>query len=244
LAGRAARIVTKLGPLADLSGDALAEAAVAAADASFDQSLKALGRDSVEVLLLHRAEHRTAFGGAIWQRLKRHRDAGRIGKLGVSVQSPQEALAALDDADVEHIQLPFNLLDARWREAGVVEAARARPDVAVHARSIFLQGLLAANDASLWPETVGVDADALTRMIAVLAYELERESPADLCLAYVRAQDFVRACVVGLETEAQLEENLRLFARPPLTAAECTCVEAAIPPLPGELLNPALWMKP
>ena len=45
--------------------------------------------------------------------------------LGVSVQSPQEALTALACSDVRHIQMPFNLLDWRWREAGAIAAPAA-----------------------------------------------------------------------------------------------------------------------
>ena len=69
----------------------------------------------------------TAFGGAVWERLIELLEDGTVLALGVSVQSPEEAIAALDDTDVQHLQLPFNLLDWRWRESGVIpRSARAR----------------------------------------------------------------------------------------------------------------------
>ena len=110
----------------------------------------------------------TQFGGAIWQRLLGHVQAGTIRRLGVSVQSPVEVAEALTHPEVEHIQLPFNLLDWRWREAGIIAALEARPDVVVHARSVFLQGLLASGDASVWPVIDGVNADAILDKIAGL----------------------------------------------------------------------------
>ena len=49
--------------------------------------------------------------------------------------------------------------------------------------------------------------------------------------------------VVGMETELQLDENIRLFVRPPLAAEDCARIAARIPRLPETLLNPALWPK-
>jgi aryl-alcohol dehydrogenase-like predicted oxidoreductase len=144
---------------------------------------------------------------------------------------------------VQHIQMPFNLLDWRWREAGVVDALAVRPDVTVHVRSVFLQGLLAAGDPSVWPVTAGVDPAALLQNLDRLVRELGRDSAADLCMAYVQGQTFLAGVVIGLETEAQLDENLRLFAKPALTPAECRLVEDRLPRCPEQLLNPALWPK-
>ena len=38
---------------------------------------------------------------------------GAVERVGVSCYAPEEALALLRDPRVQHIQLPFNLLDAR-----------------------------------------------------------------------------------------------------------------------------------
>ena len=66
---------------------------------------------------------------------------------------------------------------------------------------------------------------------------------ADLCLAYARGQDWIDGVVVGMETEAQLDANLRLFVRPPLTAQECEAMAQRLPRVPEQLLNPALWPR-
>ena len=50
-----------------------------------------------------------------------------------------QVLALLADRDVDHIQLPFNLLDGRWKTPAFRAAAAARPDVMIHTRSTFLQ---------------------------------------------------------------------------------------------------------
>jgi spore coat polysaccharide biosynthesis protein SpsF len=243
LAGRkAVRTITKLSPLSQLADDASRDAVRAAVDESIAESLTALKRSRIDCLLLHRAQHMRSHGNAIWERLIELLEDGTVVALGVSVQTPAEALAALDCADVRHIQLPFNLLDWRWREAGVIARIRSRAHVTVHARSVLLQGLL-ANDATDWPAIDGVDAKAITHLLAEIATEYGRANAADLCLAYARGQNWIDGVVVGMETEDQLEENLRLFVRLPLAAEDCAAIEQRIPRVPETLLNPALWPK-
>jgi spore coat polysaccharide biosynthesis protein SpsF len=237
------RAITKLSPMSELPPGATRLQARAAVDASIAHSLKALRRERLDCVLLHRAAHLNAFGGAIWERLIERLEDGTVAALGVSVQSPEEARAALAEAHVAHIQLPFNLLDWRWRASGIVACLRARQEIAVHARSVFLQGLLAADDASLWPHIEGVDAKATVALLAELCCELGRESPADLCLAYAHGQDWIDGVVVGVESQNQLDENLRLFARPPLSRADCEMLEERLPRLPEALLDPAQWPR-
>jgi spore coat polysaccharide biosynthesis protein SpsF len=237
---KSVRTITKLSPLTNLDDMASPHAVRSAVEASIAESLAALRRDRLDCLLLHRAEHMTSHGGAIWNQLIDYVQQGIIASLGVSVQGTAEAMRALDCRDVRHLQLPYNLLDWRWRKAGIVERLSTRPDTTIHVRSVFLQGIL-ASDASVWPRVQDVDAQAILAMLAEFATDFGRESVADLCLAYVRGQNWVDGVVVGLETEDQLDANLRLFVRPPLTVGQCALLEARIPRLPETLLNPALW---
>jgi spore coat polysaccharide biosynthesis protein SpsF len=240
---KSVRTITKLSPLSNLGEDASRETVREAVDASISQSLYALRREQIDCLLLHRASHMTDFGGAVWNRLLERLEDGTVSSLGVSVQSPQETLSALACNDVQHIQLPFNLLDWRWRNAAVTRRIAERPSVTVHARSVFLQGLLAADDHSIWPAIDGVNPFSLLVRLNALVAEFKRESLADLCLAYARGQNWIDGVVVGMETEAQLDANLRLCVRPPLSPADCCEIERRVPPVPERLLNPALWPK-
>jgi aryl-alcohol dehydrogenase-like predicted oxidoreductase len=242
-ARKSARTITKLSPLSSLDRNASRETVREAVDTSISESLDALRRDQIDCLLLHRAEHMAAFDGAVWERLIERLDDGTVLSIGVSVQSPGEAMAALVSEDVQHIQLPFNLLDWRWRNSGVIARLGERPDVTVHARSVFLQGLLATDDASIWPAIAGVDPQVVLAHLNALAGEFGRESLADLCLAYARGQEWIGGVVVGMETEQQLDSNLRLCVRPPLTAEDCEKIERRIPPVPEQLLNPSHWPK-
>jgi aryl-alcohol dehydrogenase-like predicted oxidoreductase len=236
-------IVTKLSPLTDLAPNASREAVREAVDRSIRESLDALRARRLDCLLLHRAGHMTAFNGAVWERLIEHLEEGTLLALGVSVQSPEEAHAVLERRDVRHIQLPFNLLDWRWRDAGVIDALAQKTRVTVHARSIYLQGLLAAGDASVWPRIDGVDAPRLVRWLQDCATAFGRRNAADLALAYMRAQRWIDGVVIGMETLEQLDANLEHMAQPPLSGPDCARIEAERPRLPVTLLDPAQWPK-
>ena len=233
--------ITKLDALTHLPDDASEAEAECAVEESVNASLVNLKRARLDTLLLHRAAHLSSHRGAVWKRLVRLQKAGVIGRLGVSVQSPEEAFEALELRAVTHIQLPFNLIDQRWREAGVPAATRARSDVTVHARSIYLQGILACDDSRFWPKVHGVDAEGTLYMLDTLAQLYDRMSIADLCLAYVRGQDWISGLVIGMETEEQLDRNLALFDGQPVTADEIADIEPRLPRFPAALLNPALW---
>lgn len=220
-------VVTKLDPLIDVP----AESQVIATELSVHRSLRALGLGRLPTLLLHRADHRQA--PAVWETLLRLREQGLIGRLGASVSSPDQALSLLADPDVTHLQLPFNILDTRWSQ--VAEALTMRPDVVIHTRSAYLQGILLRGPEA-WPAIEGLNPGE------VLAW-LDRLGPdrAATCLGTVLAQPWIHGAVVGIERLAQLHQNLELVrARTHLDLAE---IEASRPAVPSQLLDPAQWPR-
>jgi spore coat polysaccharide biosynthesis protein SpsF len=231
--------LTKLDPLVPLRDDWPTPAVEALVDVSVLGSCHALRLSALPVLMLHRAAHLDSAQGRVWRRLLELKQAGLIERLGVSVQSPAELRRAIVVAEIEHVQLPYNLLDWRWDECAGMLAAR--PDMRVHARSPFLQGLLTPAAPERWPAISGVDASETIAALNRLVKALNRESVRDLCIAFVRSRPWVHGVVVGVEALEQLRENLDLFRRLPLTPAEAAMVRGRLPRLPETLLNPALW---
>ncbi|MEP7056223.1 MAG: aldo/keto reductase [Caldimonas sp.] len=236
-------IITKLDVLGHLAECATADAVRSAVEASVFRSTHALRTQRIDVLLLHRWQHRRAWQGAAWETLLALRDHGVIGCLGASVSDPTEAIEALEDADVRHLQCPVNLLDARWHAPAFRRAVDARKDVLVHARSTLLQGLLSL-PANEWIRVDGVDARALCATIDHWVAALNRTDRIDLCMAYVRGLPWVTSLVVGMEDAAQLRANLGYMQRPALSPAEIARVNASLPDLPEAFLNPARWSNP
>ncbi|GAB4576896.1 MAG: hypothetical protein Tsb0019_02930 [Roseibium sp.] len=237
--GDAFKVVTKLDPLTSLDETSSAEEIDRLVMESVATSSRELGLDEIPVLLLHRAVHLTQSGGHIWQCLLKLKAQGKIGKLGVSVQTPEELSLCLAVADVEHVQLPYNLLDWRWD--GLIAAIRQRKGLTVHVRSIFLQGLLIECSPDLFPKIEGVDAHQIVAALTTLVTELHRENALDLCLAYARAMSWIDGIVVGVQSPDQLEQILDLWRRPVLTHDQACRVRQLLPKVPQQLLNPALW---
>jgi spore coat polysaccharide biosynthesis protein SpsF (cytidylyltransferase family)/aryl-alcohol dehydrogenase-like predicted oxidoreductase len=233
------RIVSKLSPLTDLPDGTTSDEVRRAVDRSVESSCRDLDRLRIDVMMFHRCADMFRWGGAALERLCEHVRHGTIGQIGVSVYAPQDAVRTLDDGRITHLQIPFNLLDQRWFDPQFQRAAAARPDLAIHARSVFLQGLLLA-DPACWPPWAE-SAPRLCAELQQLIGSLRRRNAADLCMAYVRAFPWVTSLVVGVESAAQLAELLRLAREPPLSAAQTAAVCETFARVPERLLNPSLW---
>lgn len=236
-------VITKLSPLDGLNYNSTTATIEKAVRTDVEDSLALLELKTLDCLLVHRAEHLTAWDGKVWSLLQTLVDEGKIKRIGASVQTVDEARTAFGTEDLGHIQLPLNLLDHRWREAGLDALAKARPDVRVHARSLYLQGLLVAGDPDLFPSIEGFDENALVDILTRSVTDFGRDSLADLCLAWARSLDWVDGLVIGMETSEQLKDNLKLFASDSLTEKERLSLEARMPRVPETLLNPALWPR-
>lgn len=235
-------IITKLSPLIELSTDAIAARVAAEVDASLAGSIEKFGSVPLDAVLLHRAAHFTAWGGAAWRQLLSWRDEGRIARLGVSVQNVTELNQALEIDDVSLVQLPFNLLDWRWHP--VIERlrrARSERGLEVHVRSALLQGLLISDQAALWTCAHVADSLPITGWLQEQSNEFAGGNVARLCINYVRGLDWIDGVVIGVASLEQLKINGSFFAEPALSAAVLQLIESSRPSLPESALDPAKW---
>jgi aryl-alcohol dehydrogenase-like predicted oxidoreductase len=228
---RRARIIARLGSAATRA------ATRSTIEADIASTTSRLGLSCIDVLTLDSPDAISADGGRLWRILGALRNEGRIYDLAVEVASPEEALRAIAEPDVTGLQLKFNALDWRWREAGVIDALKARPDIRVHAHSALLHGMLAGTPGTKWPTLGAIDADALRLTLWTMARDMGRDCPADLCIAYVRAQPWIHGVIVGAATQAQLALNIARFRRPALTKDEVARVNALMPRPAADLLK-------
>lgn len=236
------QVITKIALLDDeLPDNADSHHAADAAEISLLRSLNMLGNIRPDVLL-HRAAHLEQWDGQVWARLRTLRNKGLIGEIGVSIQSPVELELALATPGVSLVQMPCNLLDWRWQKSGLIEKMK-QSGIAVHVRSVLLQGTL-TRTAPDWPAIPGLNPDIIINFLKQKCQQLGRQSIADLCIAWMRAQPWVDALVIGAESRAQLDDTLQLFSRPPLEPAQAQAVNDAAPMVPEQLLNPACWPGP
>jgi spore coat polysaccharide biosynthesis protein SpsF len=235
-AGADVPLLTKVRPLTDQDEATGIEAAVAA---SVEESLRQLGAERLDAVLLHRAEDLLRGRSVVARALTSALEDGLISRWGVSVADPDELATALATPGVGYIQLPFNIVDRRWLADEVQDVLAAHPEVTIVARSAFLQGVLLHPDDGTWPGTAGPSASLVRSGLTAISAQTAR-SFAGLCLGYVLAQPWIDAVVVGVRTARQLTEVAR-ECEPPLSPEECEQLESVIPPGSRTLVNPALW---
>jgi aryl-alcohol dehydrogenase-like predicted oxidoreductase len=166
-------------------------------------SLARLQVDSVYGLLVHRADDLAGPGGELLMaRMAALKAAGLVEKIGVSVYHAGQIDALLAHHDIDLIQLPFSLLDQRLLHSGHLAALKLR-GVEIHARSIFLQGLLL------------MAPDALPPFFAPLRGHLQAchercealgASPLEAALAWTDSVDEIDIALCGVNDSAQLRQ--------------------------------------
>jgi aryl-alcohol dehydrogenase-like predicted oxidoreductase len=187
-------IVTKTLPI---RADAIDASAIERVEAAFHKSLQRLRRQSVDALLVHDARDILSPGGdELWKRLEKLRDQGLTKKLGVSAYDRSEIDAAVSRFPVRIVQAPASAFDQRLVIDGTF-ARLASQGVEVHARSLFLQGLLLMTAEA-------VDAKLPCAVSALSA-----------ALGFALRQPAIHRMVIGVHSTAHLAECLAALEEAP-----------------------------
>jgi len=116
---------------------------------SFHESLRKLRRPKLHGLLIHHADDLLAPGGEhLMQEMLKLKQQGLVGKVGASVYNGAQIDAILQRHAIDLVQLPLSVLDQRLLASGHLGKLK-QAGVEVHARSVFLQGLLLMDVAGL-----------------------------------------------------------------------------------------------
>jgi len=225
-------VVTKVKHLTptEIADSAAAERAI---EQSVAESRRRLRLDCLPMVLFHREADIVHL--AVLEKLKAR---GWLRYIGVSCGNcPGLAAELVAAGNVSALQLPGNVLDQRHQRSGVFQAAAAH-GVAVFIRSVYLQGLLVMPEAAI-PPTLR-DVIPVRRRLAAIADDAGM-TLAELALRFMLAQDGVTGVLTGVETVAQVRENVALFDRGPLSADIREAITAAVPELPEAILTPFLW---
>jgi aryl-alcohol dehydrogenase-like predicted oxidoreductase len=210
----------------------------AALNNALTKSLNNLEIESLYGLMLHREDMLD-----FWEtRLEKHFmgmiDSGLVGHVGVSVYSPERAIQALNTEGISMIQIPTNIIDKRFEKAGVFQIADDLRKT-IYIRSIFLQGLLLMSIDSL-PQHMRFAASALKRLT-----EFTQDvclTAKELCIGYIKHAFLNSRLVFGVETLAQVKENLRCWNT--AWSLELTQrIQTEFKDVDKMILNPSLWPK-
>jgi aryl-alcohol dehydrogenase-like predicted oxidoreductase len=205
------------------------------ADDSLASSRRLLKRAQIEILLLHRMRHRTACSGQIWDRLRRERSEGRVGKIGISTVSPREANLAIEDDEVEVVQVAASLADQRLVQDGFFDRARAR-GVMVVVRSVFLQGAL-----MLEVEQLPSPLRKLGPLLRALDDQARSAGVTRSELVFAHARRLGDVVLVGCETEEQLKQDVSAWKRAESLPDPGPTLADLAGRIPTEVLEPGRW---
>ena len=168
---------------------------------AFLTSCRLLGVNSLDALLLHSPADLSKPGAHHLENwLLSLREQGLVKRIGVSIYSAKD-LDFVNPSLLDLVQLPLSLFDQRLLKDGTIAKLRER-GTAIHARSLFLQGLLLTH-AAHWPEWV--DSKVISHQQALEALAEERGCCLlDLALAFAKEQSDLEAVVVGICSVGEL----------------------------------------
>ena len=177
-------------------------------DQAFERSCVRLGQASLDALLLHSAADLRKPGGEhlrAW--LLSLRQRGLVRRLGVSIYGSADLVGVPPDL-LDLVQLPLSLYDQRLLVDGTIARLRGQ-GCAVHARSLFLQGLL-LSPATSWP--AWADSAALEHHARLENLAADRGCTLlDCTLGFAQAQQDLEAVVVGICSRSELLQLLQAW---------------------------------
>lgn len=195
-------VISKIAPVpAELEGASAATWVLEQAQ----RSRQRLG-DRLKGLMLHRADDLLdARSDQIWPALERWAVAEEV-ELGASCYDPATCLRIRERLPIRLAQLPGNAFDQRLPLA----MPSTLPDLEVHLRSAFLQGLLLMEQSTA-ERSLPVAAQALRRWHDWCSQrDLE---PLVAALSIVKSFKAVSIVLVGVDTATQLEQITNAWAQ-------------------------------
>jgi aryl-alcohol dehydrogenase-like predicted oxidoreductase len=225
------RIVTKVRPVAGQS--------IKASDGQnlLDEIAASLDRlkvTQVYGVLLH---HPPDLNKSGWQflvdALDTAKQSGWTRRIGASVYDSEQLTLVENRFNPELVQLPLNALDRRPIELGVLKRLKA-DGIEIHARSVFLQGLLLMK-----PDAMSEFFAAARNAVAGLHRRWEEHGLDALagCLAFVLQQPDVDAAIIGVNRCSELDEIIAAVRSLSKSAIEM----GPTPKIDSIVLDPSRW---
>jgi aryl-alcohol dehydrogenase-like predicted oxidoreductase len=198
------------------------------------RSLDRLKRNRIHAVLVHRATDLRKPG---WQylvdALRAMRERNWTTSIGASVYDDAQLALVESRFSPQLVQLPFNALDRRMAASGAI-ARLKHAGTEVHARSIFLQGLLL-----MTPETLPIYFAPLRAQITKLHRRWAEHglAPLEGSLGCALAEGDIDAIVVGVNRRVEFDEIAAAVAKLKGIAVERGPAAA----IDASLLDPSRW---
>ncbi|MGQ0666818.1 MAG: aldo/keto reductase [Nitrospiraceae bacterium] len=221
------RVVSKLPAVPDTCGDVSQWVTDA-----LHGSLQRLKIKRLYGLLLHKPQQLLEQDGdSLYRSLQQLKRDRLVQKIGVSIYGPEELETLCSRYQFDIVQAPFNIMDRRLIDSGWLPRL-AELGIELHARSVFLQGLLLMTPRDR-PGKFNRWASLWSNLETWLTYS--KLTPLQACLRYAVSFPEINKVVIGVDSLNQLEEILRA------TAGPMPQVPPDLQTRDVDLLNPARW---
>ncbi|RLF43998.1 MAG: hypothetical protein DRN09_03900, partial [Thermoplasmata archaeon] len=135
------------------------------------------------------------------------KEEGFIEKIGVSVYDKFQIEYLLKNFRFDLIQLPVNIFDQRLLRSGILYDLKKK-NIEIHARSIFLQGLIFMDKNSLPSSLVG--AVPYLEKLEKVSLEVGA-TKMEIALSFVNPISEIDKIVIGVEKVEQLKQAVNAF---------------------------------
>ena len=193
-------------------------------------SLSNLKINQLNGVLLHAPEQLLSPDSVeIIQGLEQAKSRGLVKKVGYSIYSPEHLPSLLGMFKPDIVQLPINVFDQRAINTGWLEKM-IELGVEIHARSIFMQGLLLMSPVQR-PAYFHKWNELFQKWDSMVAGKNVLEA----CFSFIKSVHGISRVVVGVESQAQLSQLLFAWNKAaPMATPQFSCEDEA-------LVNPSNW---
>jgi aryl-alcohol dehydrogenase-like predicted oxidoreductase len=170
-------------------------------------SLNNLNKKSIYALLLHNSEQILSLKGKqIFNQLQILKKNGKVKKIGYSLYSPNSLHTIINKKLIPDIvQIPYNILDQRFEENNFLTKLK-KYKIEIHARSVFLQGLLLMKFDNL--HNYFDKYKSTLNNFQYLANELKLTN-FELALYYVLQNSSIDNVVIGVDSYKNLHQIIK-----------------------------------
>ena len=221
--------VSKVAPLSHTADPA---GTVCNLPSTVEKSLERLRQNQLYGLLVHRASDLYGqYGPAFIAALHEVKAQGLAERIGFSAYNSREIDRVLAVFKPDLVQVPISILDQRLIKSGHLSLLK-RMHVEIHARSVFLKGLLLMDPAQLSHFFAPI-----RRHLEALRVEITEAgiTAPESALGFVRGQPNVDAVVIGVNTADQLRECVAAWERRSMLDLSGYALDE------DRFVNPALW---
>jgi len=178
-------------------------------DNYFFQSLHRLEQKSLYCYMTHDFKDIKNNCDEIGKFFTKLKEDGYIKKIGVSVYDGNQIKFLLKYFDFDLIQLPISIFDQRFIADKYLQKLK-RKNIEIHARSVFLQGLMFLNGGSL-PKKLNKFKDYIRRLNIISSkFNFPKE---EIALLFVNTINGIDKIVIGVEKISQLQKNIESLSK-------------------------------